>query len=280
MKIGFIGAGHVGFSMGKYLTMHDIAVTGYYSRTPESSKEAGRFTGTRQYLSQETLVRDSDAVFITVPDRAIADVWGQLCRFPLQDKLICHFSGAFSSGIFSNIAHTHAYGYSIHPLMAFPDRYESYKGLANAFFTIEGAPERLSDLKALFDALGNSYAVIDRNQKSRYHAAAAVASNLYVGLVYMAEQMLAGCGFTEQEAHAALKQLVLGNTENIVKLGPVQALTGPIDRNDIGTVRRHMEQMSPDEQNVYRSVSLKVLEAAKQKHPETDYNELEGVLRK
>ena len=51
MNIGFIGAGKVGFSLGKYLTERNVRVSGYYSRNPQSSREAADFTNTRQYLN-------------------------------------------------------------------------------------------------------------------------------------------------------------------------------------------------------------------------------------
>ena len=40
MKTGFIGAGKVGFTLGKFFAENNIQVTGYYSRRRESAKEA------------------------------------------------------------------------------------------------------------------------------------------------------------------------------------------------------------------------------------------------
>ena len=53
MRAGFIGAGKVGFTLGKYLAMHGIEISGYYSRTPASAKEAAEFTQSRYYTSIE-----------------------------------------------------------------------------------------------------------------------------------------------------------------------------------------------------------------------------------
>ena len=44
MRIGFIGAGKVGFTLGKYFREHGIEVTGYYSRSIQSASEAAEFT--------------------------------------------------------------------------------------------------------------------------------------------------------------------------------------------------------------------------------------------
>ncbi|MCD8148440.1 MAG: NAD(P)-binding domain-containing protein, partial [Clostridiales bacterium] len=93
MNIGFIGAGKVGFSMGKYLTERGMRVTGYYSRSPQSSLEAARFTDTGQYFDLRRLAEDSDAIFLTVPDGVIPAVWDELKVLPIQNKMILHCSG-------------------------------------------------------------------------------------------------------------------------------------------------------------------------------------------
>ena len=46
MNIGFIGAGKVGVSLGKYLTERGMTVTGYYSKSRSSASMAAEFTDT------------------------------------------------------------------------------------------------------------------------------------------------------------------------------------------------------------------------------------------
>ncbi len=81
MKIGFIGAGKVGCSLGKYLINGNVQVTGYYSRHKESAQEAADFTNTKVYNDQETLVRENDAIFITVPDGQIRNTYDRIKEF-------------------------------------------------------------------------------------------------------------------------------------------------------------------------------------------------------
>ena len=90
MKAGFIGAGKVGFTLGKYLAEGGITVTGYYSRTARSAREAAAFTGTRYYDKLADIVKDSDTLFVTVPDGAIGEVWKGICNLPIKNKNICH----------------------------------------------------------------------------------------------------------------------------------------------------------------------------------------------
>ena len=88
MKTGFIGAGKVGFSLGRLFAENGIPLTGYYSRQRESAEEAANFTGTHAYSDLCELVQDSDAIFLTVPDRTITSVYLELRSFSLSGKQI------------------------------------------------------------------------------------------------------------------------------------------------------------------------------------------------
>ncbi|MCL2835736.1 MAG: NAD(P)-binding domain-containing protein, partial [Defluviitaleaceae bacterium] len=147
MKIGFIGAGKVGFTLGKYLRDRGADVTGYYSRNPGSAKEAAIFTGTRCFGSLEIILSENDILFLTVPDTAIKPIWDSLKKMPVHGKIICHCSGALSSGVFNGIEERQAFGYSIHPFSAISSKLTSYKTISNAFFTLEGSEKHLHDLK-------------------------------------------------------------------------------------------------------------------------------------
>ena len=49
MKIGIIGAGRVGCSIGKYLRTKDIELAGYYDVDSVAAKEAAEFTRTESF---------------------------------------------------------------------------------------------------------------------------------------------------------------------------------------------------------------------------------------
>ena len=85
---------------------------------------------------------------------------------PINNKLICHCSGSLSSEIFSDIRKYGAYGYSIHPMFAINDKYNSYKDLPNAFITIEGHKEYQEKLKQLFLSLGNKVQIISKENNA------------------------------------------------------------------------------------------------------------------
>lgn len=281
MKIGFIGAGKVGFSLGKYFVSNGIFVTGYYSMSPKSAKSAAEFTNSRMYNSLTDILKDSDTLFITVPDDAIGTVWEYMKNLDVKNKKICHCSGSISSAAFFDAENKGAYVYSIHPLCAVSDRYNSWHDLKNAVFTIEGSRQYLTQMQNLFTELGNTVAVIDTADKALYHVGAVMASNLVIALLAMGKDILKQCGFSEKTAQKAILPLFKVNTDNIVKYGLTNALTGPIERNDIKTVKRHLENLSKDfnQAQIYRLLSLKLIQIAEQKYPQKNYTQIKEVLK-
>ena len=80
MRIGFIGAGKVGFTFGRYIAEKRelvrektdgalcLEVGGYFSASRQSAELAAEFTETCVYDSLEQLCEYSEIIFLTVPD--------------------------------------------------------------------------------------------------------------------------------------------------------------------------------------------------------------------
>lgn len=278
MKIGLIGAGKVGFSMGKYFTGHGVCVTGYYSRNPKSSKEAAAFTNTKYYEKLEDIIKESDTLFLTVPDGSIRKVYSEIIQSDIEGKALVHCSGALSSAVFSGIGSKGAYGYSIHPICAVSDKRNGSQDLSKAYFTIEGDETYLPAFLDLFRSLGNPIEVIAPEQKVRYHAAAVFASNLVEGLYETASRMLQGCGLSEEFSKWALLPLFLGNAEKIAEKGVTDALTGPVERGDWETVEKHLQVLDEEEREIYRLLSKRLTEIAERKNPDRNYETIRAEL--
>ena len=88
MNIGFIGAGKVGFSLGKYFSEHRLCVKGYASRNADSARQAAQFTGSEFYPDPGKLLEDCDALFLTVPDGCIADTYAALPKEKIRSKIL------------------------------------------------------------------------------------------------------------------------------------------------------------------------------------------------
>ncbi len=279
MRIGFIGAGKVGFTLGKYFTVHNADVSGYYSKSETSAKAAAEFTHTRYYLSLNEIINDSDALFLTCPDGEIENVWNSIKRYSLTGKVICHCSGALSCAVFSEISQMGAFGYSIHPFFAISSKENSYKEISKAYITIEGDEKYLNYWETFFAKMGNSVKIISGEKKVLYHSAAVFASNLICALFEESIKLLKDCGFDEEQAREAVSPIFLNNAASLVKMGAVKALTGPVERNDAATVQKHLEVLSGDEKRIYRLLSGVLTDIAKIKNPDNNYDELRGLLK-
>jgi predicted short-subunit dehydrogenase-like oxidoreductase (DUF2520 family) len=68
-----------------------------------------------------------------------------------------------------------------------------------------------------------------------------MASNYVAALIYGAMEILKVVGVERSMALSTLAPLVRAATENALKLGPVEALTGPIQRGESSTVMNHLK---------------------------------------
>ena len=280
MNIGIIGAGKVGVSVGRYLKDNNIQIAGFYDIDCENAAFAEKFTQTDCFSDLEKLVRMSDTLFITTPDNVIGSVWDCIIKnnMSVQNKIVCHFSGALSSDVFTDSQSTGASVCSIHPMLAFSDKLTSYRIPANTFFALEGDETAVSALKSLFENLGNTVCCIDKSEKSLYHTAASVLSNELVALLDMGYSLLEQCGFSRDEAVKATQNLVLGNVKSVLENGCVNALTGPVERNDLQTVKKHVESLKGEDRQIYILLAKRLVNLAKAKNEDRDYSELSEFL--
>jgi predicted short-subunit dehydrogenase-like oxidoreductase (DUF2520 family) len=278
IKVGFIGAGKVGFSLGKYFAENGTEVEGYYSRKLSSAVEASNFTGTRYFSDINELLNTCNIIFVTTPDDEIYNLWTSIRNMNIRDKIICHTSGSLSSNIFYDADQSDVYSYSIHPVFPISDKYESYKSLKEACFTIEGHPKYLGMLVELFQSMGNNIIPLNRQEKTLYHLAAVTVSNLFCGLMDRACGYLKEYGFEEKQAIEALYPLVLSNINNIREKGITRAVTGPVERGDFNTVRRHIEVMPEHHRIVYSDLSRELVNISRKKHEDRNYERLENYL--
>ncbi|MGE5606464.1 MAG: Rossmann-like and DUF2520 domain-containing protein [Bacteroidota bacterium] len=276
-SFGFIGAGKVGISLGAYFKSKELDVVGYVSRNPESARKAASITSTSS-LTLKELAAKCNMIWITTPDDQIEKAWNELAQSELQGKLICHTSGAKDSSVFSGIAAKGAFGYSVHPMRAFPDITGKIEDLDTTGFTLEGDPTYFQQFQQLFSRLGNKLFIIDRKHKPMYHLANVMATNLILALLSIATEYLSECGPFRDEPLEALMPMVEKNLTNLKHSGFINALTGPVERNDLGTVKKHLEVITPKDSCLYQILTQKLLDLAEKKHPDQDYTYLRQIL--
>lgn len=277
-RIGFIGAGKAGVTLGAYFRSKGLDVAGYASRSRESANNAALITSSGMFTTIKELVTECGIIFITTPDGQIEDTWNKIACHDIKNKIICHTSGALTSDIFVGIAEKGAFGFSVHPMYAFSERSGCIGKLETAYFTIEGNRAHIDKIKNILSITGNKLLVIDSDSKALYHLANVMVSNLMLALLKLGCECMSGCGIDEDTALKALMPLVLNNIYNIERNGFINSLTGPAERNDIDTVLKHLETMPNHYKHIYRDLSKKLIELSAKKHPNRDFSGLLKLL--
>lgn len=280
MKIGFVGAGRVACSLGKYLALKGLTITGYYDTCKEAADSAAEFTYSKSFEQLSDIVCQSTLLFLTTPDGIIKDTWEAVKDFVSEHQIICHCSGALPADVFTGIEQTKAFGCSLHPMLPFNSRYSSYEQLEGSFFTIEGSKEAVEQVSALFTGLGNTVCQISGNCKPKYHAAASILSNQVVAVLDTGYHLLEECGFTREDAVHATEALVQQNIDHILHEDCIRALTGPIERNDIQTVQKHIDCLNTEDREMYQILGQKLVHLSEKKHPDFNYKDLLTLLQR
>ena len=121
--------------------------------------------------------------------------------------------------------------------------------------------------------------IISPEHKTLYHSAAVFASNLVVGLYEESVRILLQCGFSKEEANMAINPLFIYNAQKIVSKGSLDALTGPVERNDIQTIGEHLIVLSGQEREIYCRLSNVLADIAESKHKERSYDQLRRLIQ-
>ncbi len=175
-------------------------------------------------------------VFLAVPDAAVAALAHSLA--PGQ-AVVAHLAGSLGLDVLA----PHRRVASLHPLVALPDPERGAAALRGAWFATAG-DALVDQVVEVLD--GRSFTVAD-DDRATYHAAAAVAANHLVALLGQVERLAARVGVPLE----AYLDLARGSLDDVARVGPAAALTGPVARGDWDTVARHLEAIPEDERLTY-----------------------------
>jgi predicted short-subunit dehydrogenase-like oxidoreductase (DUF2520 family) len=172
-----------------------------------------------------------------------------------------------------------------HPLQSMMNLEAALDWLPRSCFGISGQGSGLEVARGIAEHVSGSFVEVEDARRPLYHAGACVASNYLTVLLEAAGGLLMdGAGLSWHEALQALGPLLDGTLENVRRWGTQAALTGPVARGDVGTVRRHLAAMRAREKQVparwfriYRTLGEAALDIAETRG--LDHDVAEGVRR-
>ncbi len=238
--VALIGAGAMGRALGLRLAESGYPIEAVLSRTRRSAEGLAKLLGAPVASDHLSEVPDVPLVVLAVPDDQIADLADTLTAAPRpwQGAVVLHTSGAQPASLLEPLRQEGARTLSFHPLQTVT-RDADAQTLAGVTAGVEGEPRGVAAGIELAVGLGMRYLVVSADAKPRYHLAAAMASNLLVTLMGMVQEVLASIDIDRREAMAILGPLLQGTLDNLTATSPEEALTGPVARGDLQTLRAH-----------------------------------------
>jgi predicted short-subunit dehydrogenase-like oxidoreductase (DUF2520 family) len=134
---------------------------------------------------------------------------------------------------------------ALHPLRSFGDPATAAKDFAGTACAVDGDPAAVRTLEAFARAIGGIPLRVKKGRKELYHAGAVFASNYLVSILEAALRLFEAAGIGRRESTPVLMKLAQGTLNNIARVGIPRALTGPIERGDVATVRRQSRALPP-----------------------------------
>jgi predicted short-subunit dehydrogenase-like oxidoreductase (DUF2520 family) len=248
-RVAIIGAGRLGTGLTR-------ALEGAGCSVALLGREAG---------SWGRGIADRELLLLAVPDDAIGEVAEQLAGVGElgTDLVVLHTSGARDRGVLAPLIGRVGGLGSFAPAQTIADPATAAERLRGAYAVLEGDPVAIAAGKRLAAALGMHPAEVPARAKPAYHAGATMVANLGVGLAGMAARVAWEGGVPAELASQIYLPLWRGAVANVEVMGAVAALTGPVRRGDVETIRRHLALLEGEVRSTYVTLSLEALRLAR-----------------
>jgi predicted short-subunit dehydrogenase-like oxidoreductase (DUF2520 family) len=242
-RIGVVGAGRVGAVLASALRAagHEIVAVAGESAASRTRIET-LLPGV--HVDKPTAVsRASDLLLLTVPDDMLPNVVSMLAASGAirPGQQVVHTSGKHGLAVLAPAVDVGAEVLAMHPAMTFTGTDVDVARLPGCVFGVTATPTTQPLAETLVADLGGSIVWVAEDKRTLYHAGLAHGANHLVTLVSQAMDLLRESGATDPAA--TLRPLLTAALDNALSYGDA-ALTGPIVRGDVETVRAHLADIA------------------------------------
>ncbi|EFQ83333.1 ketopantoate reductase PanE/ApbA [Aeromicrobium marinum DSM 15272] len=246
--MGVVGAGRVGAVLASRFRAagHPVVVSG---RSEATRLRARTMLPGVAVLAPSEVAAQVDVLVLAVPDDVLAEVAAELAPHVTAGSVVLHTSGRHGLEPLRPLTDRGARPVAFHPAMTFTGTDIDLSRPCVIGLTAADAEREVAE--RLVATLGGSPMWIAEADRATYHAALAHGANHLVTVVNQAMELLRSIGAADPSA--VLGPLLEAALSNTLAYGDA-ALTGPVVRGDVDTVRAHRDALAshPGIESTYR----------------------------
>jgi predicted short-subunit dehydrogenase-like oxidoreductase (DUF2520 family) len=243
LRVGVIGAGRVGAVLAAALRAAGHEIVAAAGESDASRRRADNLLPGVPLDKPTAVARACDVLLLTVPDDMLDNVVTMLSASGAisPSQVVVHTSGRHGLAVLEPAVLVGARPIAMHPAMTFTGTDIDLPRLRGCVFgvTADAAERELAE--ALVADLGGIAMWVPEDRRTLYHAGLAHGANHLVTLVTQAMELLGAAG--AEDPAATLRPLLTAALDNALADGDA-ALTGPIVRGDVNTVRGHLAEVA------------------------------------
>lgn len=242
-SVGVVGAGRVGSVLAAALRIAGHDIVSVAGESDASRRRAADLLPGVPVRKPTDVARGCDVLLLTVPDDMLANVIAMLTASGAihRGQYVVHTSGAHGLEILLPAVEAGARGIAMHPAMTFTGTAVDLPRLSGSVFGVTARDAERAMAERLVSDLGGVVMWVDERRRTLYHAGLAHGANHLVTLVTQAMELLEDAG--ADDPAATLRPLLTAALDNALT-NRDSALTGPIVRGDVNTVRAHLADVA------------------------------------
>jgi len=242
-RVGVVGAGRVGSVLAARLRAAGHEIVAVAGESDASRGRAAALLPGVPMAKPSAVARECDLLLLTVPDDMLPNVVAMLSASGAihEGQYVVHTSGAHGLAVLADAEAVGARPIALHPAMTFTGTEVDLPRLRDAIFGVTAGEGERAVTEQLVADLGGRPMWVAEDRRTLYHAGLAHGANHLVTLVTQAMEMLAAAG--GDNPADTLRPLLNAALDNALAHGDA-ALTGPIVRGDVETVRAHLVEIT------------------------------------
>lgn len=257
-RVGVVGAGRVGAVLAARLQRAGHHLVGVSGRSSDSQLRVQTMLSDVPVLEPAEIVRRAEIVILAVPDDALAGVVAELAPYAGPGRLIAHTSGRHGLDVLAPFVQAGARTIAMHPAMTFTGTEIDIDRGCVFGVTAEAGDRDVAE--TLVAELGGSVMWVAEADRATYHASLAHGANHLTTIVTQAMDLLREIG--AEDPAAVLRPLLTAALDNTLAYGDA-ALTGPVARGDVDTVRAHVAHLhDPSVRRTYAALATATADRA------------------